>query len=151
MKIVLGNFKLWRMKKFLIFTICIWSSILILFHIKSDRVSAIFILIGLILYAVIIDLPWVKSCTNEIYVEDRDTVICIMEKKKIYTINKMEMKEVLLKEIKYGGKWLDTIGYRLIIIADKKYIFDSVLMNENCNFKEGDFNQFVQLFKDIKQ
>ena len=30
MKIVLGNFKLWRMKKFLIFTICIWSSILIL-------------------------------------------------------------------------------------------------------------------------
>ncbi len=151
MKIVLGNFKLWRMKKFLIFTICIWSSILILFHIKSDRVSAIFILIGLILYAVIIDLPWVKSCTNEIYVEDRDTEICIMEKKKIYTINKMEMKEVLLKEIKYGGKWLDTIGYRLIIIADKKYIFDSVLMNENCNFKEGDFNQFVQLFKDIKQ
>ena len=151
MKIVLGNFKLWRMKKFLIFTICIWSSILILFHIKSDRVSAIFILIGLILYAVIIDLPWVKSCTNEIYVEDRDTEICIMEKKKIYTINKMEMKEVLLKEIKYGGEWLDTIGYRLIIIADKKYIFDSVLMNENCNFKEGDFNQFVQLFKDIKQ
>ena len=151
MKIVLGNFKLWRMKKFLIFTICIWSSILILFHIKSDRVSAIFILIGLILYAVIIDLPWVKSCTNEIYVEDRDTEICIMEKKKIDTINKMEMKEVLLKEIKYGGKWLDTIGYRLIIIADKKYIFDSVLMNENCNFKEGDFNQFVQLFKDIKQ
>lgn len=151
MKIVLGNFKLWRMKKFLIFTICIWSSILILFHIKSDRVSAIFILIGLILYAVIIDLPWVKSCTNEIYVEDRDTEICIMEKKKIYTINKMEMKEVLLKEIKYGGKWLDTIGYQLIIIADKKYIFDSVLMNENCNFKEGDFNQFVQLFKDIKQ
>ena len=63
----------------------------------------------------------------------------------------MEMKEVLLKEIKYGGKWLDTIGYRLIIKADKKYIFDSVLMNENCNFKEGDFNQFVQLFKDIKQ
>ena len=124
---------------------------MILFHIKSDRVSAIFILIGLILYAVIIDLPWVKSCTNEIYVEDRDTEICIMEKKKIYTINKMEMKEVLLKEIKYGGKWLDTIGYRLIIIADKKYIFDSVLMNENCNFKEGDFNQFVQLFKDIKQ
>ena len=61
MKIVLGNFKLWRMKKFLIFTICIWSSILILFHIKSDRVSAIFILIGLILYAVIIDLPWVKA------------------------------------------------------------------------------------------
>lgn len=151
MKIVLGNFKLWRMKKFLIFTICIWSSILILFRVKSDRVSAIFILIGLILYAVIIDLPWVKSCTNEIYVEDRDTEICIMEKKKIYTINKMEMKEVLLKEIKYGGKWLDTIGYRLIIIADKKYIFDSVLMNENCNFKEGDFNQFVQLFKDIKQ
>ena len=151
MKIVLGNFKLWRMKKFLIFTICIWSSILILFHIKSDRVSAIFILIGLILYAVIIDLPWVKNCINEIYVEDRDTEICIMEKKKIYTINKMEMKEVLLKEIKYGGKWLDTIGYRLIIIADKKYIFDSVLMNENCNFKEGDFNQFVQLFKDIKQ
>ena len=151
MKIVLGNFKLWRMKKFLIFTICIWSSILILFHIKSDRVSAIFILIGLILYAVIIDLPWVKSCTNEIYVEDRDTEICIMEKKKIYTIKKMEIKEVLLKEIKYGGKWLDTIGYRLIIIADKKYIFDSVLMNENCNFKEGDFNQFVQLFKDIKQ
>lgn len=151
MKIVLGNFKLWRMKKFLIFTICIWSSILILFRVKSDRVSVIFILIGLILYAVIIDLPWVKSCTNEIYVEDRDTEICIMEKKKIYTINKMEMKEVLLKEIKYGGKWLDTIGYRLIIIADKKYIFDSVLMNENCNFKEGDFNQFVQLFKDIKQ
>ena len=151
MKIVLGNFKLWRIKKFLVFTICMWISISILFRAKSDRFSSIFILIGLVLYAIIIDLPWVKNCINEIYVEDTDAEICIMEKKKIYTIKKMEIKEVLLKEIKYGGKWLDTIGYRLIIIADKKYIFDSVLMNENCNFKEGDFNQFVQLFKDIKQ
>ena len=104
MKIVLGNFKLWRIKKFLVFTICMWISISILFRAKSDRFSSIFILIGLVLYAIIIDLPWVKNCINEIYVEDTDAEICIMEKKKIYTIKKMEIKEVLLKEIKYGGK-----------------------------------------------
>ena len=83
--------------------------------------------------------------------EDTDAEICIMEKKKIYTINKMEMKEVLLKEIKYGGKWLDTIGYRLIIIADKKYIFDSLLINENVSFKKSDFNKLLQLFKNVEQ
>ena len=127
MKIVLGNFKLWRIKKFLVFTICMWISISILFRAKSDRFSSIFILIGLVLYAIIIDLPWVKNCINEIYVEDTD------------------------EEIKYGGKWLDTIGYRLIIKADKKYIFDSLLINENVSFKKSDFNKLLQLFKNVEQ
>ena len=52
-----------------------WSSVLIMFRVKSDRLSSIFI--GLILYAIIIELPGVKNCINEIYVED--TEICIFD------------------------------------------------------------------------
>ncbi len=149
MKFVLGDFKLWRIKKFIVLLMCMGISILVMFIISSDRLSSAFILAGLVLYAIIVDLSLIKRYAYTINVEDKDTEICIKKKKEEYFIKKVDIKGVTLKEIRYGGKWLDIIGYRLIIVADKKYIFDSVLLDENIYLEKNDLVNFYNYIKHI--
>lgn len=84
MKFVLGNFKLWRIKKFLVLLVCMGSSILAMFIINSDRLSSAFILAGLVLYAIIVDLPLIKQYSYTIYVEDKDTEIYKEKERRIF-------------------------------------------------------------------
>ncbi len=85
----------------------IWDSSGCLIHVEDEilkrqlnRRSLFYlrkkIFIGLILYAIIIELPGVKNCINEIYVED--TEICIFDSVRMdenITLNKGDFNNLL--------------------------------------------------------
>lgn len=90
---------------------------------------------------------WIKGFSYEIYAEDRDTEIYIKKKKKEYVIKKAEIQNVLWKEIRYGGRWLETVGYRLVVIADRKYVFDSVVLDKDGFSGDQDLGKLLKLFQ----
>lgn len=108
MKFVLGNFKLWHIKKFIVLLVCMGSSILAMFIINSDRLSSAFILAGLVLYAIIVDLSLIKQYSYTIYVEDKDTDIYIKKKKEEYFIKKSRYRRNFIKGYKI---WRQVVRY----------------------------------------
>ena len=65
-------------------------------------------------------------------------------KKKSYSIKKNKIDYIELKEVRYGGKWLDVIGYRLIVIAEQKFLFDFV-------FEDTEIEKEKQQILDLKK
>ena len=147
MKIVLGNFKWYRIKKILFFFICMGCSLAAIICINNNELNTGFLFTGLILYEVITNLPFIKNYHYEAYISDQGNIIDIKTVKKEYFIRKMDITDVVLKEIWYGGKWLVVIGYRLIVKADKKYTFDSVFLNKEKTQKKAEMEQMMQFFK----
>lgn len=148
MKVTLGNLRWRRVKMLFVFLVCMGSSIAVIAVVHSDKLSGVFLLAGLCIYGVIVELPWIKSASFEIYVENRITEFNIQKKRKEYRIQKDRIRDVYLKEIRYGGKWLDVIGYRLIVVADRKYIFDSVPLEEETASGAEDIKKLLELFQE---
>ena len=110
------------------------------------------LIIGLITYDAMIHLPWVKNTFCEAVAQDRGDAFCVrylpkgalqnmfFGRGKEIVIAKEEIRDVRIKEMWYGGRWFERIGYRLIVRADKNYIFDSVFLGnkktlEDCDLK----------------
>ncbi len=130
MEIWMGNFWLWRLKKFIVFLLCMISAVI--FTVIID--NGIFILLGIIIYGVLIeafDVTFFKTkYLANIYADDKEIIIITKNKKLNIEVNRIT--DVIMKDIKYGGKWLDIIGYRLIIVTkEKKYFFDSTFIDES--------------------
>ena len=146
MKVMLGNLKWWRFKNLLVIFICMGGSLAVVRIVNNDNLSGAFLLAGLVVAAVISESSWINSTSCQAYAEDRGTEIYIKKKGKEYTTRKEEIKKVIWKEISYGGRWLDTIGYRLIVTADRKYVFDSVLIEEDADAAKNDLKKLYHLF-----
>lgn len=147
MRIVLGSIKWWRFKMVLVLLVCVAGCILVMPIIKNDGLSSAFFWMVLILCAFIMESSWIKGFSYEIYAEDRDTEIYIKKKKKEFNIKKAEIQNVLWKEIRYGGRWFDTVGYRLVVIADRKYVFDSVVLDKDGFSGDQDLGELLKLFQ----
>ncbi|MCI8489494.1 MAG: hypothetical protein HFJ04_04475 [Lachnospiraceae bacterium] len=147
MRIVLGNIKWWRFKMVCVLLVCVAGSILAMSIIKNDGLSSSFFWMVLILCSFIMESSWIKGFSYEIYAEDRDTEIYIKKKKKEFVIKKAEIQNVLWKEIRYGGRWLETVGYRLVVIADRKYVFDSVVLDKDGFSGDQDLGKLLKFFQ----
>lgn len=127
---ILSDFKIWRTKKITCFIMCILVALI--FGVYTANIDRIGFFVGgsLIIYSCIIETPFVKK--NYIaYVEDKEHDIWITMNGKTDKIKKNEIEKVYIKEIWYGGKWIEAIGQRLIVSTKhKNYYFDSAFISE---------------------
>ena len=89
MKIILSDFKIWRIKKITSFIICMLGALI--FGVCTENIERIgvFILGSLIIYGCVIELPFVKK--NYIaYVDNQEHDICITMNGKNVKIKKMK-------------------------------------------------------------
>lgn len=147
MKIVLSDFKMWRIKKIICFTICIIAAFILGFCTKNMEKIGVFLLTSLVVYGCMIEQPFMKK--NYIaYIENRGKNILVIINGKAVKIEKNEIQKVYMKEIRYGGKWLEPIGQRLIVCTDhKKYHFDSAFRKENDN-NSTDIYKLYEMMKE---
>lgn len=139
MKILLGDFKEWRIKRFILISIVIILVIVILCIINISRVevNTFIIAMTLIITGVIADSKlfrkeYITEC------EEKDNYIYIKNKKINKKINRKDISNIYYKEIAYGGRWLKVIGFRLILeCKNDKYMFDSIY-KENCKWEDTD-------------
>lgn len=132
MKIYLGNFRLWRIRKFLLFSMCMLLSGIIGLCVEN----CVWLFIGLVIYGVIIDvidLDVIKEVN--IYKEGPNLVI---KGSKTIEICLDEIDKIYITDIRYGGKRIDVIGYRMYVITKgKKYTFDSVpIQKDKVSYKD---------------
>ena len=147
-KLMLGSFFCWRMKKFLAFACCVGGCAGLAFAVKSDFLGAA-LLCGIIAYDVLIHLPCVKRTCCEVMVRDDGDKLCIRYLPKGWNqklcfgwrreavIRRDAIRDVRLKEIRYGGRWMGRIGYRMTVRAEKDYRFDSVLLQEGDTVEQS--------------
>lgn len=151
MRITLGNFRYWRIKKISAFALCMGCAAAVMMALDLAD-GTMLLIVGLIAYDAMIHLPWVKHTFCEAVVQDWGDAFCVryvpkgMLQKMFFgrgketVIAKKEIRDVRIKEMWYGGRWLERIGYRLIVRADKNYRFDSVFLEngktlEACDLK----------------
>ena len=142
----------WRVKKISVFALCIGCAAAVMMALDLAN-GTMLLIAGLIAYDAMIHLPYVKNTFCEAVVQDQGDAFCIryapkgiMQKMffgrgKETVIAKKEIRDVRIKEMWYGGRWFQRIGYRLIVKADQNYKFDSVFLgNEktlgDCGLKE---------------
>ena len=145
MQINLGNFTYWRIKKILVLIVCMLFSMSLIFTLNIEQFNTIFLVAGLILYACFTELPFVKNNVYQAKIMDENDMITINTSQKTYSINKKDIQQIQLKEIRYGGRWLKTIGYRLIVKDNCKHVFDSVLV------EDGDLESKKQQMLELKK
>lgn len=148
MKILLGDFKEWRIKRFTLISVVIISLIFILRIININRVgvntfiiASVLIITGVIADSKLFRKEYVTEC------EEKDNYIYIKNNKINRKINRKDISNIYYKEIAYGGRWLKTIGFRLILeCKDNKYKFDSTY-KENCKWEE---TELVKLYDMVR-
>lgn len=126
MKILLGDFKIWRIKRVIAFLLVMTIAILILkfLNIENYKFNTAIIIIFLFSIGLAIDSRIFRIEYITDYSEN-DRIIYIHNKKIDYKINKDDIIEVYNKEVFYGGRWLKVIGFQLIIVCkNRTYIFD---------------------------
>ena len=143
--IIMTNFRLWRMRKLLAFLLCMGSSILLIYMIGRDEWNTGFLCMGLLAYGIIEELPFMKMHRFPASVTETEEMICIKTNKKSYEICKKDIHTVRLEEMRYGGRWIDAIGYRLIVTTNHKYIFDFPKEEETSG------RQLYQIFLNEKE
>ncbi len=139
MKILLGDFKRWRIKRFALISIVITFIIVILRISNNDSVKVntfiiaiILLIIGVIADSKLFRKEYVTEC------EEKGNYVYIKNKKINKKINRKDISNIYYKEIAYGGRWLKVIGFRLIVECENdKYIFDSIY-KENCKWEDTD-------------
>lgn len=149
MKIMLSDFKIWRIKKITSFIICMLGALI--FGVCTENIERIgvFIVGSLIIYGCVIELPFVKK-NYSAYVEDKEYDIWVTMNGRTVKIKKDEIEKVYIKEIWYGGKWIETIGQRLIVSTKhKNYYFDSAFISENDS-SNTDIYKLYELVKESK-
>lgn len=148
MKILLGDFKTWRIKRVIAFLLVMTISILILkfLNIENYKFNTAIIIIFLFSIGLAIDSRIFRIEYITDYSEN-DRIIYIHNKKIDYKINKDDIIEVYNKEVFYGGRWLKVIGFQLIIVCkNRTYIFDSPY-KENCIWEETDLYKIENSIK----
>ena len=139
MKILLGDFRKWRIKRFALISIVITLIIVILRISNNDSVKVntfiiaiILLIIGVIADSKLFRKEYVTEC------EEKGNYVYIKNKKINKKINRKDISNIYYKEIAYGGRWLKVIGFRLIVECENdKYIFDSIY-KENCKWEDTD-------------
>lgn len=148
MKILLGDFKTWRIKRVIAFLLVMTIAILILkfLNIENYKFNTAIIIIFLFSIGLAIDSRIFRIEYITDYSEN-DRIIYIHNKKIDYKINKDDIIEVYNKEVFYGGRWLKVIGFQLIIVCkNRTYIFDSPY-KENCIWEETDLYKIENSIK----
>lgn len=148
MKILLGDFKTWRIKRVIAFLLVMTISILILkfLNIENYKFNTAILIIFLFSIGLAIDSRIFRIEYITDYSEN-DRIIYIHNKKIDYKINKDDIIEVYNKEVFYGGRWLKVIGFQLIIVCkNRTYIFDSPY-KENCIWEETDLYKIENSIK----
>ena len=148
MKILLGDFKTWRIKRVIAFLLVMTISILILkfLNIENYKFNTAILIIFLFSIGLAIDSRIFRIEYITDYSEN-DRIIYIHNKKIDYKINKDDIIEVYNKEVFYGGRWLKVIGFQLIIVCkNRTYIFDSPY-KENCTWEETDLYKIENSIK----
>lgn len=156
-RIVLGSFCCWRVKKLLIFVLCMGGSAAAMVIWPGERMGTVYLIFGLIMYEIVVSAPGIKKtcCEADVWVSG-DTITVrylpggfwermLFGRKGEISLVKSRIRDIYLKEIRYGGKWLDVIGYRLIVKEDRNYVFDSVLLAEGTAAKESGVWQLQRL------
>lgn len=147
MKVILSNFKLWRLKKTFCLLMCISSSLFLAVSLKYTEKIGVFIVISLVVYGYMIEQPFMKK--NYIAsIEKNEQDISIIMNNKILKIEKDKIRKVYMKQISYGGRWLETVGNRLVVITDDKtYHFDSAFKNKNNNDSEDIYKLYEMIME----
>lgn len=148
MKILLGDFKIWRIKRVMAFLLVMTIAILILkfLNIENYKFNTAILIIFLFSIGLAIDSRIFRIEYITDYSEN-DRIIYIHNKKIDYKINKDDIIEVYNKEVFYGGRWLKVIGFQLIIVCkNRTYIFDSPY-KENCIWEETDLYKIENSIK----
>ena len=148
MKILLGDFKIWRIKRVIAFLLVMTIAILILkfLNIENYKFNTAILIIFLFSIGLAIDSRIFRIEYITDYSEN-DRIIYIHNKKIDYKINKDDIIEVYNKEVFYGGRWLKVIGFQLIIVCkNRTYIFDSPY-KENCIWEETDLYKIESSIK----
>lgn len=149
MKITLRSIKYWRIKKILIFLCCMGISLSGIILINNNSLNTGILILGIILYDAVTNSLLFRKLYNEVYIEDQGSIIYIKKDKKEFFISKDKIKEVYVKEIHYGGRWLDVIGYQLIVIADQKYTFESLFWEQENQQKKVEMERLAQSFQSL--
>lgn len=144
MKITLRSIKYWRIKKFLIFLCCMGISLSGIILINNNSLNTGIIILGIILYDAVTNSLLFRKLYYEVYIEDLGSIIYIKKDKKEFFISKNKIKDVYVKEIHYGGRWLDVIGYQLIVMADQKYTFESLFWEQESQQKKAEMERLAQ-------
>lgn len=151
MKILLGDFKEWRIKRFTLISIGIILVIAILriTNIKRVEINTFIVAMVLIITGIIADSKFFrKGYLTEC--EEKDNYIYIKNKKINKKISRKDISNIYYKEIVYGGKWLKVIGFRLIIeCKNDKYTFDSIY-RENCTWEETDLIKLYNMLSNTE-
>lgn len=149
MKTTLRSIKYWRIKKILIFLCCMGISLSGIILINNNSLNTGILILGIILYDAVTNSLLFRKLYNEVYIEDLGSIIYIKKDKKEFFISKDKIKEVYVKEIHYGGRWLDVIGYQLIVIADQKYTFESLFWEQENQQKKAEMERLAQAFQSL--
>lgn len=149
MKITLRSIKYWRIKKFLIFLCCMGISLSGIILINNNSLNTGIIILGIILYDAVTNSLLFRKLYYEVYIEDLGSIIYIKKDKKEFFISKNKIKDVYVKEIHYGGRWLDVIGYQLIVMADQKYTFESLSWEQENQQKKAEMERLAQALQSL--
>ena len=117
--------------------------------INNNSLNTGILILGIILYDAVTNSLLFRKLYNEVYIEDLGSIIYIKKDKKEFFISKDKIKEVYVKEIHYGGRWLDVIGYQLIVIADQKYTFESLFWEQENQQKKAEMERLAQSFQSL--
>lgn len=127
MIIALNDFGKWRAKKFCLFCICVLSAIMPGVLVKNGKMIGLLIIISLGVYGYIVQQPFFNRDFTAVIETDRKNIY-IKINKKVHKIERDKIEKVSIREVMYGGKWLEVIGYRLTICTTSGQChFDSAL------------------------
>ena len=146
MIIALNDFRKWRAKKFCLFCICILSAIMPGVLVKNGKMIGLLLIISLGVYGYIVQQPFFNRDFTAVIETDRKNIY-IKINKKVHKIERDKIEKVSIREVMYGGKWLEVIGYRLTICtASGQCHFDSAL-KMNPDDKSGDIVKLYDLLR----
>ena len=145
MKTTLRSIKYWRIKKFLIFLCCMGISLSGIILINNDSLNTGILISGIVLYDAVTNSRLLfRKLYYEVFIEDLGSIIYIRKDKKEFFIPKNKITDVYVKEIHYGGRWLEVIGYQLIVMADQKYTFESLFGEQESQQKKAEMERLAQ-------
>lgn len=146
MIITLNNFGKWRAKKFCLFCICVLSAIILGALVKNGKMIGLLLIISLGVYSYIVQQPFFNRDFTAVIETDRKNIY-IKINKKVHKIERDKIEKVSIREVMYGGKWLEVIGYRLTICTTSGQChFDSAL-KMNPDDKSGDIIRLYDILR----
>lgn len=114
--------------------------------VKNGKMIGLLLIISLGVYGYIVQQPFFNRDFTAVIETDRKNIY-IKINKKVHKIERDKIEKVSIREVMYGGKWLEVIGYRLTICtASGQCHFDSAL-KMNPDDKSGDIIKLYDLLR----